>query len=150
MARLYYVEDKDVLKRESGLPWMQFPDFGGKKGIPSFVLAITPEKAEELAEAGFNVKHYINRDKDYEIDEINIKMRYDNYPPKIYKYLDGTRNRVKLDEETLGDLQNDLITKIECSLSLSSKGACYMDKGYFHIEQNPLSHYELDDYDEEE
>lgn len=150
MANRKYIEDKDVLKTQNGAPWISFPDFIGKlEPIPSMVLCITPEKAEELLEAGYNVKHYVNTNKDYEVDQIKIKMRYDNYPPKIYKYLEGTSRRVKLDEETLGDLQKEFITKIECAISLSTKGACYMENGYFYVEQNPLSHYEMDTYDED-
>lgn len=147
MSNLKFIEDKDILKiGDDRRPRLAFPDFEGRKGIPSFVLCITPEKAEELAEAGYKVKHWENPNKEDDVvDQINIKMRFDNFPPKVYRMIEGSRTKQKIDADTLALLQRDYITKLECSITLSSFGGCYMDKGYFTIASNPLSKYEMDD-----
>lgn len=137
-----FITEKDILKRQDGTPWIQFPDFTGERGKPSMVLCITPKMAEKLSDAGFRVKHYIHPTKeDYECDQINIMMSYKNVPPTISKKIDGTRKWVRLDEDTLGDLQKDYITKLECSVVLSKTGGIYMDQGFFVVEPDEFSHY---------
>lgn len=154
MAFKYFIEDKDLLKRQDGSPYIPFRDFAGKGNsnyaayYPNFTVCITPEKAEELADAGFRIKTYTDNDGN-DIHQILIYVRFDNFPPKVVKVCG--RKKIMLDAESLVDLDRDELDKVELSISLSKGGACYLLSGYFTIAMDRLdSMYDFDDEDDGE
>lgn len=141
--RLIYIEDQDI----EAIIFRNFsgnPDKYHKNGtMPNFWLVLTPEKAVELIDAGLNVRQKENRDGDLEY-RLQVFARFDNFPPTIIKICG--KNQIRLDEDTVGDLDRDEIEKIDLAISpyqYEMEGRtgikAYLNKGYFTIREDRLS-----------
>ena len=154
MAKLKFIEDKDIVRRKNSLsPYIPFKDFGAtgeKSAYPNFTVCITDEKAEELAEAGYKIKDYVNDDGEV-FHQLRINARFDNIPPKVFEIREGRRKKEQLDEETIVDLQQMDIVMFEGSVSLYPKyGTCYLATGYFTVARNPIDdRYNFDDEEDD-
>ena len=108
------------------------------KGRRNFCLSLDPELAREMVDEGWNVK-YDRDDSPY----IPVAVSFDKYPPKIYKVT--SRGKTLLDEETVGDLDDDEITNIDliirpyCWNVNGSNGVkAYVKNMYVTIQENAL------------
>lgn len=143
-----FVKDEDVLTRQNGTKLLLFRNFSSKDGqykslYPNFNAVVTEEMAHKLMDEGFNVKEYEDRDGNV-MYRIKINCRFDNFPPKVYKVC-GKR-KIRLDEETIGDLDRDEIVRVDMTLSRSSGGATYLSTGYFTIDEDEIDKlYDFDD-----
>ena len=152
MARLKFIEDKDIIRRRNSLaPYIPFKDFGATgefSTYPNFTICVTDEKAEELIDAGYKIKDYVNKDGDV-FHQLKINARFDNIPPKVFEIPEGKRRKIQLDGESIVDLQNMDIVEFEGSVSLSKGGACYLASGYFTVARNPIDDkYSFDEEDD--
>lgn len=108
------------------------------KGRRNFCLSLDPDLAQEMIDEGWNVKY----DRD-DIPYIPVAVSYDKYPPKIYKVT--SRGKTLLDEETVGDLDDDEIVGIDlilrpyCWNVNGSNGVkAYVKNMYVTIQENAL------------
>lgn len=151
MARIKFIEDKDIVRRSNSLnPYIPFKDFaavGDKSSFPNFTVAVTEEKAEELIDAGYKIKEYRNDDGEV-FYQLRVNIRYNNFPPKIFKIPEGKKRKFAVDEDMIKDFQNDTIVSLDMSVSLSKGGACYISSGYFTVGRNPID--DKYDFDEED
>lgn len=71
------------------------------------------EQAKQLESDGWNIKYQKDRDDPDRINfaTLQIKIRYDRIPPKIYKHT--SKNAVLLDEDDVSALDYDEITRID-------------------------------------
>lgn len=143
-----FVKDEDVLTRQNGTKLLLFRNFSCKDSqykalYPNFNAVVTEEMAHKLMDEGFNVKEYEDRDGNV-MYRIKINCRFDNFPPKVYKVC-GKR-KIRLDEESIGDLDRDEIVRVDMTLSRSSGGATYLSTGYFTIDEDEIDKlYDFDD-----
>ena len=144
-----FVKDEDILTRQNGTKLLLFRDFSCKGGgrykawCPNFNAVVTEEMAHKLMDEGFSVKEYEDRDGNV-MYKIKINCRFDNIPPKIYKVCG--KKKIRLDEETIKDLDKDEIVRVDMTLSRSSGGATYLNTGYFTIEEDEIDKlYDFDD-----
>lgn len=99
-----------------------FPNFSGKpgrynaEGDRNFKVILNQEDADILAAQGWNVQVKVNkRDPDGDPTYVlPVKVSYDNYPPKIY--LVTSHKKELLDEDTVGELDNCDIVKIDLTI----------------------------------
>ena len=84
---------------------------------------------------GFTVREYEDRDGNL-MYRIKVNARFDNFPPKVFKVC-GNR-KIRLDEETIADLDRDEIVKLDMVITRSSGGATYLSTGYFTIEEDEI------------
>jgi len=145
-----FVKDSDILTRQNGTKMLLFRNFSCKDGryksaYPNFNAVITDECAEKLRDEGFKVVDYPSRDDEtVMMHRIKINARFDNYPPKVFKVL-GNR-KIRLDEETIADLDRDEIVKLDMTISKSSGGATYLSTAYFTIDEDEIDRlYNFDD-----
>lgn len=104
-------EIKDILFRNfSGRP----DKFHQNGQQPNFWLVLTEDTAKGLMERGLNVRTFTNRDGDEEY-RLQVYANYGNYPPTIYKICG--KNKVLLDEESIGDLDRDEIIGVDLKIS---------------------------------
>lgn len=114
------------------------PDnFNPKGTMGNFTVVLSDEKADELEAQGLNVKRRENRDGDSEA-RLQIFVRFENFPPKVYRVVDGTI--VELDKDSIEVLDTDDIQEASLVISPYSydfngrKGVkAYLSKGYFTI-----------------
>lgn len=108
------------------------------KGRRNFCLTLDPEMAQDMIDVGWNVKY----DRD-DIPYIPVTVSYDKYPPKIYKVT--SRGKTLLDEDTVGDLDEDEIVNVDLIIrpycwDVSGKSGikAYVEKMYVTIQENAL------------
>lgn len=139
MAKPIRIFDKDILNRTDGTKFLLFKNFGNKDNgnfksdYPNFNIVITDECADYLSELGFNVIDYKDRD-DNVMHRLPIKVRFDNFPPTIYKKCGN--KLIEVTEETLYKLDGDELICIDLWVNRSAKGATYLSKGIFEIEED--------------
>lgn len=103
-----------------------FRNFSGNKdefnhnGDRYFSIVIDDQElADEMKEAGWNIKPLKSRDEEEEQKYyIKVAVRYEKYPPKIYKVCGGTRTL--LDEEAVGSLDNDEFSNVDVTITPST------------------------------
>lgn len=93
-----------------------FKNFQGKKtlyndeGNRNFGVLLDDDLAEELIKDGWNVKHLRPREDDpeqYAHPWLSVKIKFNPYPPIVV--LINSRGKMKLDEETVGQLDWSII-----------------------------------------
>lgn len=108
------------------------------KGRRNFCLSLDPDLAKDMIDEGWNVKY----DRD-DIPYIPVTVSYDKYPPKIYKVT--SRGKTLLDEETVGDLDQDEIVNVDLiirpycwNVNGGSGVKAYVKNMYVTIQENAL------------
>lgn len=107
---------RDLLEIENAkIIWKNFsgePDkYHSKGGYKNFnVILEDPEQAQEMANDGWNVKIRPPREEgDEPLHTLEVAVSFENYPPKVVMIT--SRNRVNLDEESIGCLDTaDILT----------------------------------------
>lgn len=159
MAKVF-VRDAEIEVKRNGYKAV-YPNFSmvekvtkeGKRykpNYPEMTVYISQEMADKLADEGFRVTSYVTDEGDTRY-KIVAKIRFDNFPPKVFKVI-GNRRPIRLDEEGLKDLDKELLTKLDMLISLSNGGATYVSTAYFTVEEeeiDALYNWEDDDFDEE-
>lgn len=88
----------------------------GDRNFCVFVDDIEGVSVDDLLDEGWNVKTLRSRDpEDEDAHYIRVKVRYDNYPPKIYMVTG--RNKILLDEENVGELDYADIESVDLIIS---------------------------------
>lgn len=160
MAKVF-VRDAEIEVKRNGYKAV-YPNFSmvekvtkeGKRykpNYPEMTVYISQEMADKLADEGFRVTSYVTDEGDTRY-KIVAKIRFDNFPPKIFKVI-GNRRPIRLDEEGLKDLDKELLTKLDMLISLSNGGATYVSTAYFTVEEEEIDALynwadEDDDFDE--
>ncbi len=149
-----FVRDEDILNRGNGTKLLLFRNFSCKDGqyksaYPNFNVVVTEECAHKLMDEGFTVKEYEDRDGNL-MYRIKVNARFDNFPPKVFKVCG--KKKIRLDEESIADLDRDEIVKLDMLITRSSGGATYLSTGYFTIEEDEIDRLYAfeDDYDDSE
>lgn len=159
MAKVF-VRDAEIEVKRNGYKAV-YPNFSmvekvtkeGKRykpNYPEMTVYISQEMADKLADEGFRVTSYVTDEGDTRY-KIVVKIRFDNFPPKVFKVI-GNRRPIRLNEEGLKDLDKELLTKLDMLISLSNGGATYVSTAYFTVEEeeiDALYNWEDDDFDEE-
>lgn len=108
------------------------------KGKRNFCLTLDPEMARDLVDDGWNVKY----DRD-DIPYIPVAVSFDKYPPKIYEVT--SKGKILLNEETVGDLDDDEIEYIDLiirpyrwTVNGTSGVKAYVKNMYVTIQENAL------------
>lgn len=129
-----------------------FKNFSGeeglynKKGDRNFGVFINDEDAERLKADGWNVK-YAKPDEDgYQRPFLKVKVNFKG-KPKIYQI--NSVNKVLLDEETVGDLDDYVFEKADIKvrhayLRRYDTWSIYLDKGFFTILEDDLDRAYID------
>ena len=98
-----------------------FRNFSGKEsqfnraGDRNFCVIIEEADAKRLQKDGWNVKTLRARDEDEEPTHyIPVKVAFNQYPPNIW--LVNSKKKVKLDEDTVGEL--DYLSIRSCDISV--------------------------------
>ena len=153
---------KDLLEIENAsIIWPNFSgkptDFRPQGGYRSFnVILDDPDLVQKLVDDGWNVKIKAPREEgDDPLNYLEVCVRFDNYPPKVFMV--STRNKVELDEESIGDLDiydiqsADLIISPYHYDANGNKGIkAYLKTGYFNIvEDRFASKYDRQDSPDE-
>lgn len=160
MANIF-IRDEEIVTRQDGTKRLLFCNFSckeqvtkaGKRYVPScseFTVVISENMANKLIDEGFRIDTYLNRDEETEY-KLKVKIRFDNFPPVVYKICDG--HKLKLNAETIKTLDRDKnsVIKLDMSVNLSKDGACYMNKGAFHIDADEFdSIYGMDGFEDAE
>lgn len=160
MAKVF-VRDAEIEVKRNGYKAV-YPNFSmvekvtkeGKRykpNYPEMTVYISQEMADKLADEGFRVTSYVTDEGDTRY-KIVAKIRFDNFPPKVFKVI-GNRRPIRLDEEGLKDLDKELLTKLDMLISLSNGGATYVSTAYFTVEEEEIDALynwaDEDDFDEE-
>lgn len=108
------------------------------KGRRNFCLSLPEDLARQMVDEGWNVKY----DRD-DIPYIPVTVSYDKYPPKIYKVT--SHGKTRLDEDMVGDLDDDEITNIDIiirpycwNVNSNSGIKAYVKDMYVTIAENAL------------
>lgn len=159
MAKVF-VRDAEIEVKRNGYKAV-YPNFSmvekvtkeGKRykpNYPEMTVYISQEMADKLADEGFRVTSYVTDEGDTRY-KILAKIRFDNFPPKVFKVI-GNRRPIRLDEEGLKDLDKELLTKLDMLISLSNGGATYVSTAYFTVEEEEIDALynweDDDDFDE--
>lgn len=154
MAYEFYVKDSDILSRTNGTKVLLFKDFAGTRSsgsyasdFPNFNAVITEDCANRLIEEGYYVKSYEDADGNV-MYRLKVTIRFDKVAPKIYKKCG--KKLIKLNEETLKDLDRDEIIGLGMKISLSKKGRTYLNAARFEIEEDEFEKLLYEDVDEDE
>ena len=107
-----------------------------------------------LTKDGWNVKRLKPRDEDEEPKYfIPVTVRYDNFPPKVYKI--SGRKKTLLDEESVGSLDFDELDTVDVTITPSNwemngkTGVkAYLKTMFATLVQDELAAKYADDYDE--
>lgn len=146
----------------------QFRNFRGEKrkyndeGRRNFNLALDlPEEAlDELAATGLNIKQLKPKDDEYDdrpLSFVKVNVAFGGkVPPSLY--LVNGKNMKELNENELGLLDGARFSNVDLIVRTyhRDEDTCtlYLQKGYFTIEQDPISakyaNLEFGDADEEE
>lgn len=99
-----------------------FRNFAGKEsefnksGNRTTGVIIPPEMVPQLVEEGWSVKQLPPRDpQDQPLYYMNCKIRFDNFPPRIY--LCTSTKKTKLDEEDVDQIDYSEISFIDIEIS---------------------------------
>lgn len=123
---------------------IMFRNFSGKPDnfnpngtMGNFTIGLTEEKGHELEEQGLNVRWRDTPDGDKE-PRLKVFVRYENFPPKVYRIVDG--DAALLDKESVELLDNDDISDADLIISPYAyefggrKGVkAYLYRGYFTV-----------------
>lgn len=134
------------------------PDKYNKDGKRGFCVIIDdPERAEQLAEDGWNVRILKPRDED-EVPRhyIPVAVSYKIAPPKIYMI--AGKKKVLLDEETVGQLDYADIRNVDLIIrpynwemsdknGVSSGVKAYLKTMYMTVEEDEFAYKYEDDHD---
>ncbi len=122
-----------------------FRNFAGKEseynkaGNRSTGVIIPPELVDSLVDEGWSIKQLPARDpQDSPLYYMNCKVRYDNFPPKIY--MCTSQKKVKLDEETVDQIDYSEIAFVDIEISpydyntpMRSGRAAYIKTMYVNV-----------------
>ena len=144
---------------------IMYPNFNGDPtpynpngGKRTFSIRINDlQTGQDLMDAGWNVKSVLNHDEGDEIAfftlpvEVKYNENYRRLNPTVYQVT--SHNKVKLDQDTVGILDNvdireaDLIVRAyEWEVGDRSGIKAYLQTGYFVIEEDQFARkYEFDD-----
>ena len=111
---------KEILRIENtNLIFRNFsgrPSEYNKNGDKGTGVIIPEEMVNELVDKGWNVKERPSRDgQESPLYYMNAKCRFDNIPPKIY--MCTSHKKVKLDEETVDQIDYSEISSIDIEIS---------------------------------
>lgn len=124
MAREEYIldaEGKDLVRILPG-GWRNFKGQATQfnaAGNRSFNVAINDiSLVQTLRERGFNVKEYVSKDNpDNEpLRYLQIKLKFNAYGPDVVQYVQGNSTGIKLDEDTIGELDDAEI--VDCAIKI--------------------------------
>lgn len=154
--KLVYIENHEIVA-------IIFRNFSGKPDkfhpngqMPNFWVVLTPDKAAELGGMGMNIRERIDDDGEVEF-RLQVFVRFDNFPPTVFKICGDAK--LRLDKDTICDLDRDEIEKIDLSISpyhyeMNGRSGikAYLNKGYFTIVEDKLDkvYNELNKIHEEE
>lgn len=119
------------------------PDRFDKVGHKNFNVILDPEQADKLSRDGWNVKvRHDSRDPDSDdMFLLPVEIKYEVYPPKIYMITE--KNKILLDEDTVGQLDDAEIKNIDLvirpySWEVNGKTGvkAYVRKMYVTIEED--------------
>jgi len=138
------IEDKDVIDvlymNLAGAPDKFNPN--GQDG--NFWVVLTEEKANELAEKGFNVREFENRDGDTEL-RLQVFAKFEFYPPNIFM-VNSNDKKTKINEEDLSLIDSAELDEINLIISPyhwefgGKKGVkAYIRTAYFKIVEDVFS-----------
>lgn len=142
------IEGANILPR----PFRNFSGEAGKynrEGDRSFVTTIDdPEMALQLKADGWNIREYVRKNDDEEetIYQLQVAVRFNDYPPKVISICDGVQTR--LDETMVGELDTAIIENADLDirpyhwqLADGREGIkAYLQVGYFTIQnQDPFA-----------
>lgn len=86
------------------------------KGLRNFHVVLEPDQARELERVGWNIKWPKEREDGEERNPtLKVNVRFDNYPPLIVQMT--SRNRVELNEETVGLLDMAEIENVDLKIT---------------------------------
>lgn len=135
------------------------PDRFNKEGKRSFCVAIKdPDRAQQLAEAGWNVRILTPRDEDeLPLHYIQVAVSYENIPPKIYMVT--KKKRTLLDEETVGQLDYAEITNVDLTIrpynwevkdrnGVNTGVKAYLKTMYVTVEEDEFAYKYADDVEQ--
>ena len=79
------------------------------------------EQAQKLAEDGWNVRILPPRDEnEAPLHYIQVAVRFDNVPPKVYMVTTRKKRRTRLDEESIASLDYAEISNVDIIINPSS------------------------------
>lgn len=125
------------------------PDQYNPNGFRQFTVVLDEDQGEELIDQGWNVKRKEGREPgDPDRYFLKVAVRFDKVPPTVK--LVTSKNITQLDEDTVGQLDTAIITKIDLALSkryweVNGRAGykAYLKTGYFTIEEDEFA----DEYD---
>ena len=130
------------------------PDEFTREGDRSFALVIDDENlANKLKEDGWNVRMRMPKnDGEDPWYHLKVKVKFGDFPPKIIEVT--SRNRVPLNEETVGILDSAELKRVDVEISPyhwevggRSGITAYLKTMYATIEEDPFAaEYELTDF----
>lgn len=142
---------------------IRFPNFEGRPdnyntegGRRTFCVLIDPETAPALEEDGWNVKYLRPRDEEEEPRPyLQVDVRYDNYPPKIYMVTSKKKTELKEDDVYILDkaeIENvDVILSGYAWQTTPRRVKAYLQKMYVTIVEDELdTKYSYLDEDDDE
>ena len=126
------------------------------KGVKNFCVVISdPEEVDRLADMGWNIKTRPARDENEDdLHYLPVAVRFDRIPPSITVVT--RKNRVRLDEETVEELDFTAIRYVDVILNASNytvRGTsgvkAYLKTMFVVVKEDALADkYEDFDYDE--
>lgn len=110
-------------------------------GKRTFCLYIPEDMVDQLIADGWNVKR---RKTEAQEPYLPVEARYADFPPKIYKVT--SRNKTLLDEDLVGDLDDDEIVNVDLYISpyhwtygKNSGIKAYVDKMWVTVEEDDFT-----------